>query len=32
MDNIPSVENIVGINIFIYDIDHIDGLMVGEPA
>ena len=30
MDNIPSVEDIVGINIFIYDIDLIDGAMVGE--
>ena len=25
LDDIPSVENIVGINIFIYDIDFIDG-------
>ena len=32
MDDIPSVEDIVGINIFIYDIDLIDGAMVGEPA
>ena len=30
MDDIPSVEDIVGINIFIYDIDLIDGAMVGE--
>ena len=30
MDVIPSVEVIVGINIFIYDIDLIDGAMVGE--
>ena len=30
MDYIPSVEDIVGINIFIYDIDLIDGAMVGE--
>ena len=32
MDGIPSVEEIVGINIFIYDIDLIDGAMVGELA
>ena len=32
MDDIPSVEDIVGINISIYDIDLIDGAMVGEPA
>ena len=32
MDDIPSVEDIVGINIFIYDIDLIDGAMVGERA
>ena len=32
MDDIPSVEDIVGINIFIYDIDLIDGAMVGEFA
>ena len=32
MDDIPSVEDIVGINIFIYDIDPIDGAMVGELA
>ena len=31
-DDIPSVEDIVGINIFIYDIDLIDGAMVGELA
>ena len=30
MDDIPSVEDIVGINIFIYDIDLFDGAMVGE--
>ena len=30
MDGIPSVEDIVAINIFIYDIDFIDGAMVGE--
>ena len=30
MDDFPSVEDIVGINIFIYDIDLIDGAMVGE--
>ena len=30
MDDIPSVEDIVSINIFIYDIDLIDGAMVGE--
>ena len=32
MDDIPSVEDLVGINIFIYDIDLIDGAMVGELA
>ena len=32
MDDIPSVEGIVGINIFIYDIDLIDGAMVGALA
>ena len=32
MYGIPSVEYIVGINIFIYDIDLIDGAMVGELA
>ena len=32
MDDIPSVEDIVGINIFIYDIDLIDDAMVGELA
>ena len=30
MDDIPSVEDIVGISIFVYDIDLIDGAMVGE--
>ena len=32
MDDIPSVDDIVGINIFIYDIDLIDGALVGELA
>ena len=32
MDDVPSVEDIVGIYIFIYDIDFIDGAMVGELA
>ena len=32
MDDIPSVEDIVAINIFIYDIDFIDGAKVGELA
>ena len=32
MDDIPSVEDIVGINFFMYDIDVIDGAMVGELA
>ena len=32
MDDIPSEEDIVGINIFIYNIDLIDGAMVGELA
>ena len=32
MDDIPSVEDIVGINIFPHDIDLIDGALVGELA
>ena len=32
MDDIPSVEDIVGIKLFIYDIDLIDGAMAGELA
>ena len=32
MDDIPSVEDIVGINISIYDIDLSDGAMAGELA
>ena len=32
MDDIPTVEDIVGINIFIYDIDLTDSAMVGEFA
>ena len=32
IDDVPSVEDIVGINIFIYDIDLIHGAMVGELA
>ena len=32
MDDIPSVEDIVGLNIFLYDIDLIDGAMVEELA
>ena len=32
MDDIPSVEDVMGINVFIYDIDLIDGAMVGELA
>ena len=32
IDDIPSVEDIVGINIFTYGIDLIDGAMVGELA
>ena len=32
MDDIPSVEDILGINIFIYDIDIIDGAIVGDLA
>ena len=32
MDDIPSVEDIVGTDIFIYDIDLIDGAMFGEFA
>ena len=32
MNDIPSVEHIVGINIFMYDIDLTDGATVGELA
>ena len=32
MDDIPSMEVIVCINIFIYDIDFVEGAMVGELA
>ena len=32
MDDISSVEDIVGINIFLFDIDLVDGAMVGELA
>ena len=32
MDDIPFVEDIVGTNTFIYDIDLIDGAKVGELA
>ena len=32
MDDNPSVEDIVAINIFIYDIDFIDGAVAGELA
>ena len=32
MYDIPTVEDIIGINIFIYEIDFIDGAMVGELA
>ena len=32
MDDIPSLEDIVGIIIFIYDIDFFEGAMVGELA
>ena len=32
MDDIPFVEDIVGINIFIYAFDLIDGAMVGDLA
>ena len=32
MDDIPSVEEVVGIKFFIYDIDFFDGAMVGELA
>ena len=32
MNDFSSVEDIVGINFFIYDIDLIDGAMVGELA
>ena len=30
MDDNPSVEDIAGINIFVFEIDFIDGVMVGE--
>ena len=32
MDDIPAVEDMVSTNIFIYDIDLIDGAIVGELA
>ena len=32
MDDIPSVEDIVGINNFIHDVDLFDGAIVGELA
>ena len=32
MDDIPTVEDVVDINIFTYDIDLFDGAMVGELA
>ena len=32
MDDIPSVEDTVRINIFIFDVKLIDGAMVGELA
>ena len=32
MHDIPSFEDIVGISFFIYDINLIDGAMVGELA
>ena len=32
MDDVPSVEDLVGINFFIYHIDLIDGAMVGQLA
>ena len=32
MDDVPSMEDIVRINILLHDIDPIDGAMVGELA
>ena len=32
MDDVPSVEDIVAINIFVYDNNLSDGAMVGELA
>ena len=32
MDDIPTVKDLVGMDIFIYDIDPIDGAMLGELA
>ena len=32
MDDIPSVEDLVRINIILFDIDFFDGAMVGELA
>ena len=32
MNGIPTVEDIVGINILIYDLDFVDGALVGEFA
>ena len=32
MDDIPLVEDLIQVNIFLYDIDIVDGSIVGEPA
>ena len=32
MDDIPTVEEITGINIFLYDVDIVEGSLVGELA
>ena len=32
MDDIPTVEQITGINIFLYDVDIVEGSLVGELA
>ena len=32
MDDIPTVEEITGINFFLYDVDIVEGSLVGELA
>ena len=32
MDDIPTVEEITGINIFLFDVDTVEGSLVGELA
>ena len=32
MTDIPKVEEMLQLNIFLYDIDFVDGELIGEPA